>query len=60
MNLRVESELHQARVRGLASSGARPEPGALARRGQALLCGLGYQLVSLGARLESYAQPQES
>jgi hypothetical protein len=32
----------------------------VARRGQALLCDLGYLLVSLGARLESYGLAQES
>ena len=59
MNLRVASEQHQARVRGWARSGAQEQPGMLVRRGRELLCELGYLLVSVGARLESYALAQE-
>jgi hypothetical protein len=59
MNLRVQSQLSEAQLRGLAVSGAGRQPGALARGGRELLCDLGYLLVSLGARLESYALAQE-
>lgn len=59
MNMRVESELRQAQVRGLAGTSASRQPGRLARYGQEFLCELGYQLVALGARLESYAAVPE-
>ena len=59
MELRIESELRHAQARGLARIAAGGQPGRLSRYEQEFLCEFGYQLVALGARLESYALAQE-
>ncbi len=59
MNMRVAAQLDQAQARGLLKSADDRPRESLARRGQWLLCQLGYHLVALGARLEAYSLAQE-
>jgi hypothetical protein len=54
----MADQMRQAEIRRLVR-GARPQRlESVSRAARWLLCGLGYQLVALGARLEACALPQ--
>ncbi len=58
MDLRVAEEHSLAKGRGLARLARKGQPGGLAWRGRWLVCGLGFQLVALGAWLEEHSLPE--
>lgn len=58
MNSNVEERLRQAEAKRLVRRLALPHRSGLSRQLRLLVCELGYLLVSLGAWMERYGQPQ--
>jgi hypothetical protein len=55
MDLKVAERLGQAEARRLARIAKEGQPAGLSWQCRWLLCGLGYRLVALGARLEEFS-----